>query len=226
MFEIAPFVLTFKIAAATTVTLFVMAIPIAYWLAYSRFRWRFIVEALVSLPLILPPSVLGFYLLLAFSPENSFGKFLESCFDLRLVFTFQGLVVASILYSLPFMIQPVLTGFRMLPDSLAEASYTLGKGRLTTLFRVLLPNIKSSLITGCILTFAHTIGEFGVVLMVGGNIPGETRVISLAIYDEVDAMNYALAGKYSTILLISSFLLLVSVYLINFRLQNRKLTTP
>src|SRR5687768_15622227 len=196
-----PFLLTFKLAAVTTVILFVVSIPLAYWLTYSRYKIKYIVEVLVSLPLILPPSVLGFYLLLAFSPENAFGKFLQHYFDVRLVFTFQGLVIASLLYSLPFMVQPIHAGLKMLPVSLLEASYTLGKGRLTTLCHVLLPNIRASLITGCVLSFAHTVGEFGVVLMVGGNIPEETRVVSIALYDEVEAMHYSTANQYAIILL-------------------------
>ena len=171
----------------------------------------------MSLPLILPPSVLGFYLLLAFSPQNAFGKFLEKYFDLRLVFTFEGLIIASILYSLPFMVQPIHNGLKMLPSSLLEASYTLGKGRLTTLLRVLLPNIRTSLITGCVLSFAHTVGEFGVVLMVGGNIPRETRVVSIALYDEVEDMNYSQANFYAVTLLLFAFLTLFIVYLVNYR---------
>jgi molybdate transport system permease protein len=217
MLEFGPFLLTIQMALITTAILIIVSIPLSYWLSSGSFRYKFIFEAIVSLPLILPPSVLGFYLLMAFSPNNAFGNFLDSYFDVRLAFTFPGLVVASVIYSLPFMVQPLLTGFRMLPPSLTEVSYTLGKGRLSTLYRVLLPNIKSSLITGSILTFAHTIGEFGVVLMVGGNIPGETRVISVAIYDAVEAMDYANAYTYSVILLIFSFVLLVSVYLVNQR---------
>jgi len=177
-----------------------------------------IADAFVGLPLVLPPSVLGFYLLLAFSPENAFGKFLDTYLDLRLVFSFPGLVVASVIYSMPFMIQPLQTGFSTVPRNLVEASYTLGKTKWTTLVKVLLPNIKGALFTGCILSFAHTIGEFGVVLMVGGNIPHETRVISISIYDEVEAMNYHNANVYSSILLIFSFLVLVSVYLVNHRM--------
>jgi molybdate transport system permease protein len=220
MIESGPFILTAKLAFITTLLLFILGIPISYWLAHGRLKFKFLIEAVLSLPLILPPSVLGFYLLLAFSPENSFGKFLQTSFDLRLVFTFGGLLVASVLYSLPFMVQPLLSGFRMLPPSLAEASYTLGKGRLATLHRVLLPNMRASLITGVILTFAHTVGEFGVVLMVGGNIPGETRVISIALYDEVEAMNYEQANSYAMILLLFSFLTLTGVYLINQRINR------
>jgi len=224
MIEWAPFVLTFKLAAVTTALLFLMSVPLAYWLTYSRYKIKHAVEIFVSLPLILPPSVLGFYLLLAFSPQNAFGKFLEQYFDLRLVFTFEGLIIASILYSLPFMVQPIHSGLKMLPSSLLDASYTLGKGRLTTLFKVLLPNIRTSLITGIVLSFAHTVGEFGVVLMVGGNIPGETRVVSIALYDEVEAMNYGKANLYAITLLIFAFLTLLVVYIVNYssRLNNQR----
>jgi molybdate transport system permease protein len=218
MLDFAPFYLTVKLAATTTIILFIIGMPVAYWLAYSSSRLKVIPEALVSMPLVLPPSVLGFYLLLAFSPENSFGKFIESYFDLRLVFSFPGLVVASVIYSLPFMIQPLQAGFRMVPNNIVEASYTLGKSRSTTLYKVILPNIRNAILTGCILSFAHTIGEFGVVLMVGGNIPGETRVISVAIYDEVEAMNYEKAKTYSAILILFSFVTLVVLYFLNSRI--------
>lgn len=218
MLDFAPFYLTVKLAATTTIILFIIGMPVAYWLAYSSSKWKAIPEALVSMPLVLPPSVLGFYLLLAFSPENSFGKFIETYFDLRLVFSFPGLVIASVIYSLPFMIQPLQAGFRMVPNNLIEASYTLGKSRSTTLYKVILPNIRNAVLTGCILSFAHTIGEFGVVLMVGGNIPGETRVISVAIYDEVEAMNYDRAKTYSLILILFSFTALVTLYFLNSRI--------
>ncbi len=222
MLELAPFIITAKLALITTLLLLVIGIPLAYWLAFSNSRAKIVIEALVAMPIVLPPSVLGFYLLIAFSPENSFGKWLESNFDLRLVFSFPGLVIASIIYSLPFMVQPVQSGFQQLPRSLTDAAYTLGKSERTTLFKVLLPNIRASLITGAILSFAHTVGEFGVVLMVGGNIQSETRLLSIAIYDEVEAMNYKAANGYSLILLAFSFTVLLVVYMINFR-QRRKL---
>jgi molybdate transport system permease protein len=217
MLDIEPFILTFKLAVITTVVLFLVGIPLSFWLAYSSNRFKMIVEAIVSLPLILPPSVLGFYLLLAFSPANAFGNFLEKYLDIRLVFTFAGLAIASVIYSLPFMIQPLLSGFRTLPQSYLETSYTLGKGRMETLWKVLLPNIKSSLLTAGILSFAHTIGEFGVVLMVGGNIPGVTRVVSVAVYDEVEAMNYPAANQYSIILVSLAFILLMILHFVNYR---------
>ena len=220
MLEFEPFYLTFKLALTTTFVLFVIGIPLAYWLAFNNSRWKVLPEAIVGLPLVLPPSVLGFYLLMAFSPENAIGKFLDSYFDIRLVFTFPGLVIASVIYSLPFMIQPLQSGFTLVPSSLIETAYTLGKSRFTILTRVLLPNMKASLISAGVLSFAHTVGEFGIVLMVGGNIAHETRVVSVVIYDEVEAMNYKQANMYSTILLIFSFLVLVSVYTVNRRMQK------
>lgn len=220
MLDFEPFYLTLKLATITTLLLFVMGLPIAYWLAYRSGRYKALLEAFVALPLVLPPSVLGFYLLLAFSPENAFGKFLDHYLDLRLVFSFPGLVIASVIYSLPFMVQPLQSGFNAVPQNLVDASYTLGKGRLTTLLKVQLPNIKNSILTACILSFAHTLGEFGVVLMVGGNIPGETRVISIALYDEVEAMNYAHANTYAAILVGFSFLILATVYFVNHRAVN------
>ncbi len=214
MIDAHPIFLTFKLATVTTIILFFVSVPLAYWLTFSRHKIKYVAEALVSLPLILPPSVLGFYLLLAFSPQNVFGSFLERYFNLRLVFTFEGLVIASILYSLPFMVQPIYNGLKMVPQSIIEASYTLGKGRLTTLVRVLLPNVRASVITGIVLAFAHTVGEFGVVLMVGGNIPRETRVVSIALYDEVEAMNYSQANMYAITLLIFALLTLSIVYFV------------
>lgn len=169
------------------------------------------------MPLVLPPSVIGFYMLLAFSPSMSFGKFLEQHFDIRLVFSFPGLVIASLIYSLPLMVHPIQSGFASLPTTLKEASFSLGKSKWHTLIKVLLPNIRSSLLTGIVLTFAHTVGEFGVVLMIGGNIPGETKVASIAIYDEVEAMNYDFANMYAFILFSATFIILLIVYFINHR---------
>lgn len=213
--DTAPFLLTFRLALVTTILLFVIAVPLSYWLAFSRYKIKFAVEALVSMPLVLPPTVLGFYLLLAFSPENLLGRFLDTYLDIRLVFTFPGLVVASVIYSLPFMVQPIRSGYAGIPKAWLDAAHTLGKGRWVTLTRVLLPNMKNALLTGAVLSFAHTVGEFGVVLMVGGNIPGETRVISVAIYNEVEAMNYREANTYSLILIGFSFLVLLTTYLVN-----------
>lgn len=215
MINLEPIWLTAKLALVTTIILFFVAVPLSYWLSYSRFRFKAVIEALISLPLVLPPSVLGFYLLIGFSPENAFGKFLSDYFDLRLVFTFQGLILASVIYSLPFMVNPILSGLKNLPPALQEASFTLGKSRFVTVTKILLPNIQASLLTGIIMTFAHTIGEFGVVLMVGGSIPEETKVVSIAIYEEVESMNYHNANVYAGILFVFSFLILLTVHLIN-----------
>ncbi|NND05215.1 MAG: molybdate ABC transporter permease subunit [Saprospiraceae bacterium] len=210
-----PIILTFKLALVTTIILFFLAIPISYWLAYTRSKWKPVVEALVSLPLVLPPTVLGFYLLLAFSPSGSFGQWIESYIGLRLVFSFEGLVLASIIYSLPFMVQPIHSGLTNLPKYLRESAIVLGKSRLITLVKILLPNIKSSLLSGIVLAFAHTIGEFGVVLMIGGSIPGKTKVASIAIYDEVESLNYPAANTYALFLIITTFLILLLVYSLN-----------
>lgn len=207
--------LTFRLAAITTVLLFILAIPLAYWLAYSRSRLKPIIETLVSMPLVLPPTVLGFYLLITFSPVAPLGHWLSTVLGLRLVFSFEGLILASVLYSLPFMVHPIQSGLASLPHSLRDAAAVLGKSKITTLFRVLLPNIKPALLTGLVLTFAHTVGEFGVVLMIGGNIPGETKLASIAIYDEVEALNYGAANHYSLILFAVTFTILLTVYLVN-----------
>ena len=210
-----PIILTFQLALVTTILLFFVSLPLAYWLATTRSRLKPLIEAVVSMPLVLPPTVLGFYLLLALSPQYAFGTFLQNYIGLKLIFSFEGLVLASMIYSLPFMVQPIQAGFSNLPPSLTEAAYTLGKSRLTTIRKVLLPNIRPSLLTGIVLAFAHTIGEFGVVLMIGGNIPNKTKVASIAIYDEVEALNYGAANTYSLFLLVVSFLILLTVYSIN-----------
>lgn len=215
MIDWNPLLLTFKLAMITTVLLLIISIPIAYWLAYTKSKAKPVIETLVSMPLVLPPTVIGFYMLVAFSPANAFGSWLDNWLGLRLVFSFEGLVLGSLIYSLPFMVHPIQAGFANLSPSLKNASYVLGKSKITTLRKVLLPNIKPSLITGIILAFAHTIGEFGVVLMIGGNLSGRTRVASIAIYDEVEAMNYSVANTYSMILFGITFLILLIVYLIN-----------
>lgn len=211
----SPLFLTFELAAVTTAILLVIGVPLALWLAGSRARWKPVAEALVSMPLVLPPSVLGFYLLLAFSPQSWLGHRLAATFDLRLVFTFEGLVLGSVLFSMPFMVHPLQSGFQSLPVSLTEAARTLGASRLKILFSVLLPNLKPSLLSGIVLAFAHTVGEFGVVLMIGGNIPGVTKVASIAIYDEVEALDYAAANVYAGVLFVLSFVVLLTVYIIN-----------
>ena len=207
--------LTFELAGVTTLILLFIGIPLGYFLSQTKSKLKPVIETLVSMPLVLPPSVLGFYLLLAFSPKNSFGSWLEDTFYLRLVFSFEGLVIASVIFSLPFMVHPIQSGFSSLSKSLKEASFVLGKSRLETLLYVLLPNIKPSLLTGIVISFAHTVGEFGVVLMIGGNIAGETKLASIAIYDEVEALNYDLANQYAFTLFIISFVILLFVYMIN-----------
>ncbi|MBB6330910.1 molybdate transport system permease protein [Chryseobacterium sediminis] len=211
--------LTGKLALVTTTILIIIGIPVAYWITYSRFKLKFIVEALICMPMVLPPTVMGYYLLVAFSPDNAFGQFLEQYFDVRLAFSFNGIVIASIIANLPFMIQPLQNGFSSLPDELRQVSYTMGKSKMVTLIKVLLPNIKTSVITGIALTFAHCIGEFGIVIMVGGNIPKETRIASVAIYDQVQALNFEAANRYAFVLFILSFLTLVLIYSINRRVN-------
>ena len=204
--QFEPFLLSFQLAALTSAILFLLALPLAWWLSQTSSRAKPFVEAISSLPLVLPPSVLGFYLLWAFS-YNLFG--------IHLSFSFSGLVVASCIYSLPFMVQPLQSGFESLNRSMIEASYIAGKSVKETIFKVALPNMKPSLISAIIITFAHTVGEFGVVLMVGGSIPGETRVASVAIYDMVEIMDYSSAHIYSAILLTLSFTVLVAIYSFN-----------
>ena len=206
--------LTFKVALLTTFILLCIGIPLGYFLAFYQNRFTPFLETLVSMPLVLPPSVLGFYLLVAFSPNNFFGAFLLEIFHLKLVFSFEGLVVASVIFSLPFMVKPIQTGFLNLPKSLFEAALILGKSPLVILLRVLLPNISRSIRSGIVINFAHTIGEFGAVMMIGGSIKGETRVASIAIYDEVESLNYTLAHQYALSLFLITFVILwITFYL-------------
>ena len=220
-----PLWLTFRLAIITSTILFVVALPLAYWLAFAKFKGRGLVEAIIGMPLVLPPSVLGFYLLLAFSPSYWFGAWIENILGLRLVFSFPGLVIGSAIYSLPFMVYPLRAGLQSLPASLREASYTLGKSRFETFYKILLPNCKSAILTAIVLTFAHTVGEFGVVLMIGGNIPGVTKVASVAIYNEVEALNYAGANQYALVLFTITFIILLLVYSINNRLLSVRQTS-
>jgi len=212
-----PIILTFQLALIVTIILFVISIPLANWLASTRSKIKPVIEALVSMPLVLPPTVLGFYLLVAFGQNSPVGQFLDDVFGLQLIFSFEGLIVASVIYSLPFMVQPIQSGLANLPQNLREASYLMGKSRWETLRKVELPNIKPALLTGLVLTFAHTIGEFGVVMMIGGNIPGETKVASIAIYDEVESLNYGAANQYALFLITITFAILLTVYQINGR---------
>lgn len=207
--------LTGKLAGWTTTILFIIGFPIAYLLAYQRFWFKFLVEAIISMPMVLPPTVLGFYMLVAYSPQNAFGGFLEKYLDVRLAFSFEGVLLASVVFSLPFMIQPLQNGLTAIPVSFREAAYTLGKSKTETFFRVLIPNMIPSIVTALAMTFAHCIGEFGVVIMVGGNMPGETRVASIAIYDEVQALNYDVANQYSLVLFLISLAILTLIYSIN-----------
>ena len=216
-----PLWLTFKLAGITTFILCLIGIPFAWWLSQTRIRFKPVLETLVSMPLVLPPSVLGFYLLLAFSPTHWFGGWLDHVAGLKLAFSFQGLVLASVIFSFPFLVHPVQSGFQNLAPSLSEAAYTLGKSRWQTFLHVLLPNIKPQLLAGVVLAFAHTIGEFGVVLMIGGNMPGQTRVASIAIYDEVEALNYDAANFYALVLFCLCFSILLSVYLLNKKFLTR-----
>lgn len=169
--DLIPFILTFKLAFVVTAILLVLGIPLAYWITFSKSRFKYIIETLVSMPLVLPPTVIGFYLLIAFSPQNPVGHFLQSVLGIRVVFSFTGLVIGSVLFSLPFMVNPIKAGMQNFPVALMEASFILGKSPWETLRRIILPNIKPALLTGIVMAFAHTIGEFGVVLMIGGNIP-------------------------------------------------------
>lgn len=219
MHDLTPVLLTFKLAFVTTVILFLLGVPLAWWIAFSKNKLRFVAEALVTMPLVLPPTVLGFYLLVLFSPTSFVGTFLERVFDVRMVFTFAGLVIGSVIFSLPFMVNPIKAGFESIPQSLIDAACTLGKSPREILLRVLLPNIKPALLTGIVMSFIHTVGEFGVVLMIGGNIPGKTRLVSMAIYEEVEALNYATANFYSLIMVVCSFTILFVFYLFNRRIK-------
>jgi molybdate transport system permease protein len=204
--------LSLRLSASTTLALAAFGLPLAYWLTHTPWRGKFLVEAVVALPIVLPPTVLGFYLLIAMGPLSPLGRFYESLVGHRLPFTFQGLLVASIVYSLPFAVQPFASGFAMVERRMIEASWCLGQGRLATFFRVALPLAWPGVLTGIVLSFAHTMGEFGVVLMIGGNIPAVTRTASISIYDQVQALNYAAANQTSLVLLIFSFVVLAITY--------------
>jgi len=204
--------LSFELAALTTIALLFIGLPVAAWLASSRWRWKPMVEAVVALPLVLPPTVLGFYLLVAMGPMSPFGRAWISIFGRPLAFSFEGLLLASIVYSLPFAVQPFAAALSAVDPRLVEASHTLGVSRLATFFRVSLPIAAPGVIAGAVLTFAHTLGEFGVVLMVGGNIRGETRTLSIAIFDAVEQLDYATASRTALFLLAVSFTVLVVTY--------------
>ncbi len=218
--ELEPFLLSFKLAGITTAILFILSVPLAWYLSQTSSRAKPFLEAITALPIVLPPSVLGFYILVALSQNSPIGVFFDEVFGVKLVFNFTGLVVASCFYSLPFMVQPLQSGFEAIDKNMLEASYISGKGKLETILKVAIPNIKPALLTAIIVTFAHTVGEFGVVLMVGGSIPAETKVASVAIYEFVEIMDYKSAHIYSAIMVIISFLVLLSVYMFNGRTKK------
>lgn len=219
--EFTPFILSFKLAGITTLILFFIALPLSWYLSQSKSRIKPILEAITALPIVLPPSVIGFYILWALSYNSPIGAFFDEVFGIKLVFNFTGLVIASCFYSLPFMVQPLQSGFENINKNMLEASYISGKSKFETLFKVALPNIKPALMTAIIITFAHTVGEFGVVLMVGGSIPEETKVASVAIYEMVEILDYAKAHVYSGIMIVMSFLVLLSVYIFNHKQNNK-----
>ncbi len=209
--------LSFELAGVTAAVLLLVGLPVAYWVAYSRWRFRFLAEAVIALPLVLPPTVLGFYVLVALGSRSPLGRWYESWTGHGLAFTFQGLVIASVLYSFPFAVQPVINAFRTVDRELIEAAAVLGSSRPSAFFRVILPLSAGGVLTGLVLSFAHTLGEFGVVLMVGGDIPGVTRTVSIAIYDDVQALDYAAANRTALALLLFSFVVLALVYGLNRR---------
>lgn len=211
------FLLTLKLAILVAVLLVILGLPLAYWLTFSRWRWKFLAEAVVALPIVLPPTVLGFYLLLALGSRSPLGRWWQGLTGHTLAFTFEGLVIGSVLYSLPFAVQPFAASFAAVDRKLMAASASLGVSKFGTFIRVILPLSKPGLVTGAALSFAHTMGEFGVVLMVGGNIPGVTRTVSIDIYDQVQASNYAAANQTALVLLVISFAVLSIVYALNRR---------
>lgn len=212
------FWLTIRLAVCVTAILLVIGIPLAYWIAFSRWRWKFLLEALVGLPIVLPPTVLGFYVLIALGQRSPIGRFWQSLTGQSLVFTFTALVIGSVLYSLPFAVQPLAASFSSVDSRLLSASAVLGVSRQATFWRVVLPLSVPGLITATALTFAHTMGEFGVVLMVGGNIPGVTRTLSIELYDQVQDLNYSAASTTALVLIVIAFALLAVVYSFNRKL--------
>lgn len=210
-----PFFISLKLASATTAILFMAAFPVAYLLAYKKFSGKFILESVLTLPIIMPPTVLGFYLLILMSPHSSTGRFISKITGTGILFSFSGIVAASCVAAFPYMLLPLKNGLESIDRSFIEASYTLGKGKLETLVRIIVPNIRPYIISAPITTFAHTIGAFGVVLMIGGNIPGVTKVASIEIYELVEEMNYREAHIYSMILLAISLSVLTAVNFMN-----------
>jgi len=211
-------VLTLRLALVVCAILLAIGMPIAYWLTFTRWRWKFLAESVVALPLVLPPTVLGFYVLVAMGPQSPVGRLYQSWMGHGLPFTFEGLVAGSVLYSLPFTVQPMAAAFALVDPTLINASAILGASRVRTFFRIILPLSIGGIITGIVLSFAHTLGEFGVVLMVGGNIPGISQTISIAIYDNVQALDYTTANHMALLLLLFSFGVLSILYALNRRI--------
>jgi molybdate transport system permease protein len=211
------FWLTIRLATLVAAVLACLGLPVAYWIAYSRWRWKFLAEAVVALPIVLPPTVLGFYVLVALGTRSPLGHWWKAVTGRTLAFTFEGLVIGSIIYSLPFAVQPFAASFAAVDARLLAASSTLGAAKLRTFFRVILPLSTPGLVTGVALSFAHTMGEFGVVLMVGGNIPGVTQTVSIDIYDQTQALNFGAANQTALVLLAISFAVLAVVYGLNRR---------
>jgi|SRR5579883_290760 molybdate transport system permease protein len=214
------FLLSLRLAAMVSLLLLAFALPLAYVLAFFRWPGKFLVESVVALPLVLPPTVLGFYALVAMGPRGPLGKFWQALFGHSLAFTFAGLVIASLVYSLPFAVQPLVASFEAMDRRLLDASAVLGAGRARTFFRVILPLAWPGVLTSLVLSFAHTLGEFGVVLMVGGNLPGITRTVSIDIYDHVQALDYASANRTSLFLMLVCFVILSIVYAVNRRVWS------
>ena len=216
-YDLSALLVTIKLASITTVILILVGTPIAWWLSQTRFKFKAVIEAILALPLILPPTVLGFYLLMTLGTNGPIGNFLESLGGSSIAFTFTGLVVGSVIYSLPFVVQPLQNSFSSIGKQPMEVAATLGASKLDRFFTVAVPLARSGFITASVLGFAHTVGEFGVVLMIGGNIPGETGVLSIAIYDHVEAMEYGQAHVLAGGLLVLSFVMLLVVYIFNHR---------
>ncbi len=215
--DLTAFLITLKLAATTTVILLLIGTPLAWWLARSQWRFKFMIETVIALPLVLPPTVLGFYLLVMLGPHGPIGGLSEAMGGRPLAFTFTGLVIGSVFYSLPFVVQPLQNVFTAIGDNVMEQAATLRAGPIDRFFSVMVPMARPGFLTAAVLGFAHTIGEFGVVLMIGGNIPGETKVISIAIYDHVESLEYTQAHLLSAALLVLSFLMLMAVYGLNRR---------
>lgn len=216
-----PMWLSIQLALVTTIALLVIGTPIAWWLSQTETRWKPAVQAVVAMPIVLPPTVLGFYLLILLGPDGAVGSWWVQLTGSALTFSFTGLVIASCVYSLPFAVQPMQNAFESLPRHYLERAWTLGASRMDAFFSVVVPLSMRGFVSGMVLSFAHTLGEFGVVLMVGGNIPGETRVVSIAIYDHVESLNYAAAHRMSLLLIAFAFIVLVGMYVMNRRWGER-----